>query len=215
MADLPPLGGFAGKALLDHSAEQSGQAWVIAVVVVATMLTAGSMLRAAGRVFLGWGRRPPERPSPWHEREETTGAHDFTPPVMLWTGGVLIAGGLVLGLVPGLIDGIQKAAALFADRAVYTAEVLGTAAPAHVAPELHAVGLGGYAAGAVSALGALGVAAVLLWRIEIPLPGRVKRGGRHAYLRLRRLHSGQVGDYVMWLTVGAATFGGLLAFALG
>ncbi len=215
MAALPPLGGFAGKALIDHAAEQSGQGWVIAVIAAATMLTAGSMLRAAGRVFLGWGRKPPQRPSPWHEREETTGARGHTPPVMLWTGGVLIAAGLVLGLVPGLLDGIQEAASLFADRAVYTAEVLGLPVPVHAAPELDSVGPGAYAVATVTALGSFAVAAALLWRIQVPLPGAVRRGGRRSYRRLRRLHSGQVGDYVMWLTVGAATFGGLLAVALG
>ncbi len=215
MAALPPLGGFAGKALIDDAAVESGHGWVIVVIGAATILTAGSMLRAAGRVFLGWGREPPERPSPWHEREETTGARDHTPRVMLWTGGVLIVAGLVLALVPGLHDGIQKAAALFADRAVYSAEVLGLPAPAHVAPELHSMGVAGYAAATVSALGSFAVAAILLWQIELPLPGAVRRGGHRSYVRLRRLHSGQVGDYVMWLTVGTATFGGLLAVALG
>jgi hypothetical protein len=42
--------------------------------------------------------------------------------------------------------------------------------------------------------------------------GRALEGG---LFRLRRLHSGQVGDYVAWLTVGVAAFGGALALALG
>ena len=87
--------------------------------------------------------------------------------------------------------------------------------PVHAAPELHSVGPGAYAVATVTALGSFAVAAALLWRIQVPLPGAVRRGGRRSYRRLRRLHSGQVGDYVMWLTVGAATFGGLLAVALG
>jgi hypothetical protein len=31
---------------------------------------------------------------------------------------------------------------------------------------------------------------------------------------LRELHSGHVGDYVAWLTVGVASFGGLCAWLL-
>ena len=56
------------------------------------------------------------------------------------------------------------------------------------------MGLAGYAAATLSALGSFAVAAILLWRIELPLPRAVRRGGRRSYLRLRRLHSGQVGD---------------------
>jgi multicomponent Na+:H+ antiporter subunit D len=134
---------------------------------------------------------------------------------MLWTGSALIASGLLLGLVPGLFDGVQEAATRFADRAVYTAEVLGTAAPIPARPDLHSLDLGAFVVGALSALGAVALAAAMLWRFRVPLPAPVHRSTSHAYLRLRRLHSGQVGDYVMWLTVGAATFGGLLAVALG
>ena len=34
-----------------------------------------------------------------------------------------------------------------------------------------------------------------------------------SFERLRRLHSGQIGDYVAWATVGFALLGGLFALA--
>ena len=55
LAATPLLGAFAGKSLVEHAASDVGDGWVIAVFVVATVLTSGALLRAAGRVFLGRG----------------------------------------------------------------------------------------------------------------------------------------------------------------
>jgi hypothetical protein len=51
------------------------------------------------------------------------------------------------------------------------------------------------------------------WRIRDAVPAPVRDPARRGYWALRRLHSGQAGDYVAWLGVGAATFGVLVAAA--
>jgi hypothetical protein len=62
--------------------------------------------------------------------------------------------------------------------------------------------------GLLTALGSIALAAALL-RDLVPLPRPVRIG----FERLRRQHSGQIGDYVAWATVGFALFGGLCALA--
>ena len=215
LAALPPLGAYAGKGVLDHGLEDAGYGWVVAVIVAATILTSGSLLRAAGRIFLGWGRLPPQRFSRWREAAETTGGHGFTPPVMLIAGGALVVAGLVLGLVPTVLHGAQDAAASFSDRAAYAATVLHGASPGPRATETAPLELPALLVGLGTAAGALLLAAIALARPRNPLPMAVNRPVEVAFFRLRRLHSGQVGDYVAWLTVGVAVFGGLLAWQVG
>ena len=215
LAALPPLGAYAGKGVLDHGLEDAGYGWVVAVIVAATILTSGSLLRAAGRIFLGWGPLPPQRFSRWREAAETTGGHGFTPPVMLIAGGALVVAGLVLGLVPTVLHGAQDAAASFSDRAAYAATVLHGASPGPRATETAPLELPALLVGLGTAAGALLLAAIALARPRNPLPMAVNRPVEVAFFRLRRLHSGQVGDYVAWLTVGVALFGGLLAWQVG
>lgn len=214
LAALPPLGAFVGKGLLDQGLEEAGYGWAVGVVVAATVLTAGALLRAAGRIFLGWSPLPPRQFSRWREAEETSGAHGFTPPVMILAGGTLTVLGLVLGLTPGIVDGVQGAAARFTDRAAYATAVLrgGGVQPS---AETTSLGLSAVLVGLASTAGALLLGAITLARPRNPLPIAVARPVELAFFRLRRLHSGQVGDYVAWLVVGVAAFGGLLAWGLG
>jgi hypothetical protein len=67
----------------------------------------------------------------------------------------------------------------------------------------------------LTALGAVALTAVLLKRPRLPLalPATLRRAAKTSFERLRRQHSGQIGDYVAWATVGFALFGGLLAAA--
>src|SRR5581483_6147653 len=108
---------------LTHTA---GYGWAVAVLVVGSALTAGAILRVAGRVFGGWGGRLPrhhELLSAASEQPETLGPHDRTPAVMIAAPALLLVGGLLVGLSSTLRDGIDAAAAHLADRAGYAAVV--------------------------------------------------------------------------------------------
>ena len=67
----------------------------------------------------------------------------------------------------------------------------------------------------LTVLAAIALAAVLLGRLRTPLlpPAWLRRAAEHGFLRLRRQHSGQIGDYIAWATVGFAVLGGALAMA--
>jgi multicomponent Na+:H+ antiporter subunit D len=212
LASLPPFGTFLGKSMIEDAAVKAGYGWVIAVFILASALTGGAVLRAAGRVFLGLGGAGEPEPSFEIDREEsdepeTDDPRDRTPAMLFVPAAVLLAASLALGLVPGLDHAAQRAAAAFVDTAGYAATVLHGAAShtPQVAGPPPPTALD-YLYALLSVLGAFTLAAVALLR-----PVRVFAP---AVMRLRMLHSGRVGDYVAWLTLGVVAFGGLFAVTL-
>ena len=214
LAALPPFGALAGKSLIDEAAAEIGYGGIVVPVAIATILTSAALLRAAGRIFLGLGTGARGKlPS---EESEIVGARDYVPGVMLGTATVLIVTGLLLGLVPGVIDSVHETAVRFTDRELYAAAVLGKEAPPLSIGHGPGIGLREVLTGLFTAVASVGLAAALLGlgRLKRPIWDPAPTVGRGALLRLRRLHSGQTGDYVTWLVAGFAIFGGALAAAL-
>jgi len=156
LAGLPPYVSSAGHALLVDAADQAGLPWVEIVIALSVILSSGAVLRAAGRIWLGWGDSESSRPDtgtaddPGEEAEDRSDTAD--------ADGKLGANGLTgvdrdqdgrersgrlrrvpltmvlpplallaIGLGLGLTSGIEEhAAAAFSDRAAYAAAVLGT-----------------------------------------------------------------------------------------
>src|SRR5439155_74202 len=79
-----------------------------------------AVFRAAGRVFLGLGPREAARFASERLGEvtqrETQQAEGRTPIVMLAPAAVLLAGALVVGVLPGVSGRVERAAAEFEDR---------------------------------------------------------------------------------------------------
>jgi multicomponent Na+:H+ antiporter subunit D len=218
LAALPPFGAFSGKALIEHAAAEQGYGWVSAVFVVATVLTAAALLRAGARVFLGWGTKraaatdPREPPT---EPPEIDLSRQRVPSVMLATATGLIVAGLLLGTLPNIVNRAQQGAHAFADRTSYAAAVLGRAVPPR--PHIETVHTAAFevVVALLTVLAAVALAAVLLGRLRTPLapPAWLRGAAGRGFLRLRRQHSGQIGDYIAWATVGFAVLGGSLALA--
>jgi multicomponent Na+:H+ antiporter subunit D len=180
LAGLPPFGTWAGKAVI----EEAGGPWVIALAVVASALTAGSVLRVWLRVFRGAG--PAASGGGSHEDRETSVRLSDLPWTMLAPGIALLLGALLLGLLPGRLTG--HAVSVFAGTAF--AGLTGPAASPWT-PE-------GLASGLLATALAFGVAA-------LGVRGHIPKAAL-----LHRLHSGHVGDYVAWLVAGVTVFGLLL-----
>jgi multicomponent Na+:H+ antiporter subunit D len=123
--------------------------------------------------------------------------------------------GLGLGFTPGLAGRATQWAQRLEDRPGHAAEVLHEAVPPAVGrPGFHP-GTAPYVYGGISTAGALGFALFGLYRRRLPALGRSAGwlvSGPAA--RLKALHSGVVGDYVAWLTFGAAALTGLLALTV-
>lgn len=219
IAGLPPFGVFPGSALIIRSAGDVGYGWVPALLTAATILTAGTILRAAARIFLGWGDA--EDPSLSHEppaaAEEPAAAEGRVSPQLLFAPALLLVGvGLALAFTPGLAGRATAWAQRAEERQARAAEVLRGVVPAPTQTPSFEAGAAPYVYGAVSTVGALGFALFGLYRRRLPAllrrwPGRVSAPPAAV---LKALHSGVVGDYVAWLTVGAAALGGLLALTV-
>jgi multicomponent Na+:H+ antiporter subunit D len=217
IASLPPFGPWVGKSLIDEAARDNGAGWVSLVFVAASALTGAAVLRAAGRVFGGIGpRQDPsivEAPAPDEVDPELDFPHDRVPRTMTLPALALAAGGLFIGLVPGLRASLERAAQGFVDRAGYAETVLRGHAPppeTGATPSLTALDV---LLGGVTVAAAVGLA----WLALAPPRRRLHRIGILAGAglgRLHALHTGYVGDYVTWLVAGAAVLGGLFAATL-
>ncbi|MFZ0091906.1 MAG: proton-conducting transporter membrane subunit [Solirubrobacteraceae bacterium] len=215
LAGVPMTTAFFGKSMLEGAAIDGGFPWLPAVFVISSIATGGAVLRVAGRVFLGWGPAAPrgakEEAPPEREEDEETTPREHTPPLMVLVPAVLLVVAIVIGLIPGALPGVERAAAHFHDHDAYIGWVL-RAATAHFPPAStsHIEGYD-FVYGAISTLGAVGLAALGLFGATVR--DRIPDGVIDPLLRglnvLRELHSGHIGDYIAWWTAGAALLGGV------
>jgi multicomponent Na+:H+ antiporter subunit D len=221
LAGLPPFGTFLGKGLIEEQAGELGLHWFSWLFLAVSALTGGAVLRAAGRVFLGWGQRPefdPTSAEEGDEHRETTEASTHTPVVMLAPGMLLIAVALTVGVVPSVASRTLTGAMGFQDHQGYEAAVLGVPSASTAPPAPGDVGATSTSVllGVAGALSAVVVAGLALFKDRLPGAGvaRARSALSPVVGIFRALHSGHVSDYVAWLTVGVAAFGGVLATAL-
>jgi multicomponent Na+:H+ antiporter subunit D len=221
LASLPPFGTFLGKGLIEDAASKVGYAWATSVLIIASICTGGATLRAAGTIFLGWGRRQEDASAASEgdqSESESGGPSPRTPAVMFIPALVLLLIGLVVGVVPGLGAAFMVGAARFENQAQYITAVLpGVSSPAAplllkstgITPTMVFSGIGA-TAGAVSF--------AILALFPDRLPTWLQRLGTYlagpGLAWLRGLQSGHIGDYITWLTVGAAVLGALFALTL-
>lgn len=219
LAGLPPSGTFLGESSMEEAAEQLGYSWLSWVFAAAAILTGGAVLRAAGRIFLGLGPREEEVPGvggETSEKPETIGPHKRLPASMMGAAVALMILGWVVAAWPGLRHRADAQAERMRDPAGLAARVLdgvALAPPTVESPKPLGVSA---VRGVLVTAGAVLLAALTLFRKSLPTTVRrsvaeLVEGGLHS---LRELHSGHVGDYVAWLTVGVASFGGLCAWLL-
>jgi multicomponent Na+:H+ antiporter subunit D len=214
LAALPPFGTFLSQALVVDSAEKAGYAWLPAVLVAATALTGGAVLRAAGRIFLGLGPKSDDllvAAPPGEEAEVRPAVRRGS---LLWGPALaLLVAGLGLAFAPGIAGHAVEHAERFVDRPAVARETLHGALAQPVLPRSFHPTAGSFAYGGASALLALGLAWFALYRGRPPgvIRERVGRTAGVGLDRLKLLHDGVVGEYVTWLILGAAGLGALFA----
>ena len=215
LALLPPFGPFLANALVVDSANALGYGWVPPLLALAAVLSAGTILRAAGRIFGGFGEA--EDPLFSHEPEESEDEPDDTrrvsPPLLWIPAAALAVAGLALAFVPELAGHALRDAGRVLDRSAHAREVLSGVSPPPEATPPYSPSATAYAYGIASTVGALAFAAFGLYRRRLPVAVR-RQAARLAdppVAALKELHSGVVGDYVAWLTAGIALLGGLVA----
>jgi multicomponent Na+:H+ antiporter subunit D len=218
LAGMPPFATYIGKGLSEDASLSRGFPWLVAVFVIASALAGGAVLRTAARVFLGIGRPAPlDRSSREEGRDDETGKEPRrTPPVMALAMGGLLILACAAGLLPPLFHQAELATATLAHPAGYARVVLhnvpatrlGHAGPLPpTAPTLFDAGTG-----TAAAAGAVIVAALALFRSRWPVAGRRAWRALAPPLRvLRRTQSGDLRDYIAWLSLGVGILGAAVA----
>jgi multicomponent Na+:H+ antiporter subunit D len=205
----PYVGVFGGHSLIDEAASASGRHWVPPLLWLASALAGAALLRAGARVFFGWGPKADPLLSPRIEEEPPE--HGTVLVLLVPVAALMIALGLVVSVVPGLQQRTRAGAERFQDRAAYVGQVLhGRPAPRSERPPFS---LEAASAGTVSYSVAASLLGLALARLAL-VRGRRPGALRASVAGLKAVHSGVVGDYVMWLTVGTALIGGIWALAL-
>jgi multicomponent Na+:H+ antiporter subunit D len=214
---FPYAGSFLGHSELDEAALQHGHAWLPPLVMVAAGISAGAVLRGAARVFLGWG--PSRDPLLTPEPKEDAPEEEANRTVMVGVVVGLIVVGLLLSVAPGLQDRTEHAAERFRDRHAYVARTLfgevrhyGPSAPV----ALHRASTTSIGYGIGATVVALGTVLFGLFRRRLPEAFRTlgARTLEPAVNGLKAVHTGIVGDYVMWITAGTAVIGAVWAITL-
>jgi multicomponent Na+:H+ antiporter subunit D len=222
LADLPPFATYLGQGWIGASSGAHGMAWITVLLVVASMLAGGAVLRVAGGVFYGLGDPPSEDPQMAQESSEETSETDQgkrrTPLTMIIPPAVLVAAAFAAGLLPGLGAVAERAAVRFQDQAAYNTVVLSGARAAQTATPYPAEPAGvtvtAVVIGLATAAGAVLLAFLALYWRRLPLLRRGFEPGTGLVRPLRRFQSGVVNDYVTWIVIGVACLGGALAFSI-
>jgi multicomponent Na+:H+ antiporter subunit D len=205
----PYVGLFVGHSLIDDAASAGHREWLPPLLWLAGALASAALLRAGARIFLGLGVEDDPLLSPEMEEQPPRRGSHLTP--LTVAAGVAIAAGFFIGLFPGLEDRTVAAAARFRDHAAYAAIVL------HGRPALaHAGGLP-FSLPRPAALSLVESTAALVLAIALATFGAFRRVPsllEPPIAVLKAVHSGVIGDYVTWLTVGTAVIGGVWAMTL-
>src|SRR5579884_1353096 len=216
IAALPPFGPFLGKSMIEDAAIKAGYGFVPPLIVLATALAEGAVLRAGARVFLGWGDVEEEREESFSDEDtarETLRPWTTTPAVMFVPTVLLLLGTVGIGVWFGFGDLAATAAHRFADGAGYRAAIFGGPPPLGVAHS-SAPAWYDWLYGAASVVLAMIVAGLGLW-------GRRLRAwmvltGASAVMRpLKAVHTGKIGDYTAALALGVGVLGALFTITLG
>ena len=208
LAGLPPLGTWTGKALLEDAGKQSGHGWLVWVLVWSALLTSASVLRVAGRVWLGLGPREVDASSTAEDEEPESDEPEERHRWSLTVPGWVLVGASALLALPQVRAAVGDGAATLAGRAGYSSAVLGgTAFPVATEATPAAWHLSSILTGCSVTVAAVALAAAMTWhRSWAPLgvAGRVLARPLHL---LHGVHRAHLGDYVSWVLVGVAVLG--------
>lgn len=215
LAGFPPFGPYLGKQVMEEAGRAAGQSWLTWVFYIASMLTGGAVLRFAGIVFFGWGTPLGESKSPTRPDQCETKNKSRAPLLMLSVAGTLVVTPICMVIAGNSLgNAVQAAAERFVDEPAYVQTVL-DGRPAGRTHSSKSAGptKSGIIGGTLAAIGAALFAVLGLFGRRIPKAIQVPaRSFLETILgRLNRIHTGHVGDLVVWLMVGVAAIGVALA----
>jgi multicomponent Na+:H+ antiporter subunit D len=217
LVGTPYVGIYLGHASIDEGATELGRSWVLPLLWLGSALAGAALLRAGARIFLGWGDH--DEGLLGKPIEEDPLERNVLRPLLVGVAVAAVAAGLAISLVPGLGQRAGYAADRFRDTSGYAAAVLHARAmppPPSLPVSVQHTTLESVLYGVIATSVSAGLALLGLYRRR--LPSVVSTGAGRTLGRpirvLHALHSGVVGDYVVWITVGTAVVGGVWALLL-
>jgi multicomponent Na+:H+ antiporter subunit D len=216
LSGLPYVGTYLGHAQIDEGATLGGIEWVQPLLMIAAGMSSAAILRAGARVFLGWGPAQDALLSP--EPSESPPERTASMAALLAVTAVVLVLGLVASVVPGLGQRVEQAAGRARDRIAYVDRVLRSHEASEPRPPvvIEATTTDSVLYGTGGTAIALGLALVGLYRRRLPelVLGPLRAALGPPVAALRAAHTGVIGDYVAWITVGTAVVGGIWALLL-
>jgi multicomponent Na+:H+ antiporter subunit D len=198
---------MTGEAGISHAAEQSGLHWISWTCLVGGALTSAAVFRVGMHTFFGWGTEPiTDEAAEVGELPETASEdqrifwYQYTPAaVSLFASVALIA-------FPGWLHVLRDASVGFVQQAV-TLHLIYTGSPIHATgPDWTAALRDAALRGAMACTIGLLLACTSVFRTRIARSLRLGAFLESGFRPLRKMQSGHPGDYVLWLTIGLATF---------
>ena len=213
LAALPPFANFSGESLIEGAADKMGMGWVSVFVILTGAVTAGAVLRVAGRVFLGWGEQGPvARGSPRIPmKRETDKSTKATPATMWLPPAFLLLLALGLGVYQPLHRAVQRYGIEFQQTERYAAVVLdGAKLSQPIATAAEPSGASWHPVITIGLAAGLALAALFPRRLVKVTPRKAGAVLARGMLALRSIQSGRVGDYVAWFALGLAIYCSIL-----
>ncbi|HLH32220.1 MAG TPA: hypothetical protein VKY31_13535, partial [Terriglobia bacterium] len=208
LAGLPPFGTFFGSSALEDAAKSSGQSWLSYVIAAAGILTGGAVLRCACRIFFGLGQGAPKPASESQDDAEQPGPVSL---VMTVPALGILALSALIAIPHSFRDAALQAAIRMQDHDAYAARVLygaPTTLPANTSSDVPPkVVLKSIAIALIACAAGWFALAERFRTTRRSLSFSSARSGMKA---LRALHSGVVGDYVVWIVAGVVAIGVVL-----
>ena len=213
LLSLPPFGTFFGEEMIEHAAEELHLGWLSIILFIASAMTGGTIFRMIGRVFLGLGSSDPPKPGTpeGREKRETSGTPGKTELSMWMPAACLLLIGATITVSPTVRQSIDQHTKNLIETHLFSATVLSgdafTPAQPDALPEFSIWRkLLGLAA-------AIAIALISIFPNFLPI-GFVKKALMGLSKASQVFQSGRIGDYVTWLVLGLAVWGGWLVFAL-
>lgn len=205
----------AGEAGISHAAEQAGDNWISWLCFVGGALTSAAVLRAGMHIFFGWGSQPiTDQAAEIGELPETAEEdqrifwYQYAPAAI----SILIS--ILLMVFSGWTHIVENASVSFTQKAaalhlVYNGKPL-QVSDFRWTTALQDSGLRGLFAWALGFV----LACTSIFRIRVTRHLRIGAFLESGFSPLRAMQSGHPGDYVLWLTIGLASFGAVALISL-
>ncbi|HEY3707494.1 MAG TPA: complex I subunit 5 family protein [Terracidiphilus sp.] len=215
LAGFPWFATMLGDAMTSNAAEAVDMRWVSYVFLASGLLTAGAVFRVGLHTFLGWGSEPISDSAAKVDEEPDSPENARTRWFQLAAPALCVAAAIGLTLMPHFREEMLSAAnRMWVQSGYLSAVYRNTTIPL---PTPHS---GDLEVKSAATHGAIASLLALLLALTSVFRGRLARWLRAgAFLEgplyfLRAVQTGQIGDYVTWMTIGVAVMGAAFVFLL-